>query len=78
MLKYVVTDFKNPQTIFCGTPPTPLSSGTVFVNYRNDALNCKIENGAWAEWGVDDVSDVRDKELWFRCNPSLGTIFTER
>ena len=24
-LKYVVTDSKNPQTIFCGTPPTPLS-----------------------------------------------------
>ena len=77
-LKYVVTDSKNPQTIFCGTPPTPLSSGTVFVNYRNDALNCKIENGGWAEWGVDDVSDVRDKELWYRCNPSLGVIFTER
>lgn len=29
-LKYVVTDSKNPQTIFCGTPPTPISSGTVF------------------------------------------------
>lgn len=22
-LKYVVTDNKNPQTVFCGTPPTP-------------------------------------------------------
>ena len=77
-LKYVVTDSKNPQTIFCGTPPTPLSSGTVFVNYRNDALARKVENAGWAEWGVEDESDVRDKELWYLCNPSLGTIFTER
>ena len=27
-LKYVVTSSKNPQTIFCGTPPTVVSSGT--------------------------------------------------
>ena len=37
-LKYTVTDSRNPQTIFCGTPPTPLSSGTVFVNFRNNTL----------------------------------------
>lgn len=77
-LKYVVTDSKNPQTIFCGTPPTPLSSGTVFVNYRNDALSNKLPNAGWAEWGVEEKSDIHDKELWYRCNPSLGTIFTER
>jgi len=77
-LKYVVTDSKNPQTIFCGTPPTPLSSGTVFVNFRSDVLDHKIENSGWAEWGVEDQSDIRDRELWYLCNPSLGTIFTER
>lgn len=77
-LKYVVTDSKNPQTIFCGTPPTPLSSGTVFVNYRNDVLAHKLENAGWAEWGVQDESDIRDRELWYLCNPSLGTVFTER
>ena len=33
-LKYTVTDSKNPMTILCGTPPTPHSSGTVFVDYR--------------------------------------------
>ena len=37
-LKYVVTDSKNPQTIFCGTPPTPVSSGTVFTKYRKATL----------------------------------------
>jgi phage terminase large subunit-like protein len=77
-LKYVVTDSKNPQTIFCGTPPTPLSSGTVFVNFRNNTLAGKMENAGWAEWGVEEEFDVSDKELWYLCNPSLGTIFTER
>ena len=37
-LKYVVTDSKNPQTLFCGTPPTAVSSGTVFLNFRNELL----------------------------------------
>lgn len=77
-LKYVVTDSKNPQTIFCGTPPTPLSSGTVFVSYRNSTLSREIENAGWAEWSVEDQSDVRDVELWYQCNPSLGKILTER
>lgn len=77
-LKYVVTDSKNPQTIFCGTPPTMVSAGTVFVNFRKQALEKSIKNAGWAEWGVDDKSDPRDVELWYKTNPSLGTIFTER
>jgi phage terminase large subunit-like protein len=77
-LKYVVSDSKNPQTLLCGTPPTPLSSGTVFVSLRNAALEHKLENTGWAEWGVADESDVHDRELWYLCNPSLGTIMTER
>jgi phage terminase large subunit-like protein len=78
-LKYVVTDSRNPQTIFCGTPPTPLSAGTVFVDYRNSVLSGVVENAGWAEWGIEEeVDDIRDKELWYLCNPSLGTIFTER
>lgn len=77
-LKYVVTDSKNPQTIFCGTPPTPVSSGTVFVKLRSATLAGKTVNGGWAEWSVEKQSNVRDKELWYETNPSLGTIFTER
>ncbi|WP_179395739.1 terminase [Lacticaseibacillus absianus] len=77
-LKYVVSDSKNPQTVFCGTPPTPLSSGTVFVSMRNRALEQHPDNVGWAEWGVEDESDVNDRELWYLCNPSLGTIMTER
>ena len=77
-LKYVVSDSKNPQTLFCGTPPTTVSSGTVFTKYRERTLQGQTENGAWAEWSVQDESDVHDRELWYETNPSLGTILTER
>lgn len=77
-LKYVVTDSMNPQTIFCGTPPTMVSSGTVFLNFRNDTLAGRKSNSGWAEWSVDEPSDVTNRELWYMTNPSLGTIFTER
>ena len=77
-LKYVVTDSQNPQTIFCGTPPTPISSGTVFTNLRKNALQGGAANTGWAEWSVEDESDPNDRELWYLTNPSLGTIFTER
>lgn len=77
-LKYVVTDSKNPQTIFCGTPPTPVSSGTVFTKLRENALSGGSYNTGWAEWSVSVQSNPRDKELWYQANPSLGTVFTER
>ena len=77
-LKYVVTDSKNPQTIFCGTPPTPVSSGTVFTKYRRATLAGENVNSGWAEWSVEEQSDPRDVELWYETNPSLGTVFTER
>ena len=77
-LKYVVTDSQNPQTIFCGTPPTPVSSGTVFTKLRKKALNGETKNTGWAEWSVEEQSDIYQKELWYLTNPSLGTVFTER
>ena len=77
-LKYVVTDSKNPQTIMCGTPPTPVSAGTVFANMRNDALAGITDNTFWAEWSVDQQTDPYDIAAWYRSNPSLGYIFTER
>lgn len=77
-LKYVVTDSKNPQTIFCGTPPTPVSSGTVFTKYRQNTLTGQTVNSGWAEWSVEKQSDPKDRELWYETNPSLGTVFTER
>lgn len=77
-LKYVVTDSKNPQTLMCGTPPTAVSSGTVFLTYRKDCLTGKSEDCGWAEWSVPNLTDAHDPELWYATNPSLGTILTER
>lgn len=77
-LKYVVTDSNNPQTIFCGTPPTIASSGTVFIKLRNTILSGKGVDSAWEEWSVDKISDPNDVDLWYLTNPSLGTVLTER
>ena len=77
-LKYVVTDSKNPQTIFCGTPPTTTSSGTVFTKLRLKILSGSSLNSGWAEWSVDDQTDPMNIDAWYRTNPSLGTILTER
>ena len=77
-LKYVVSDSLNPQTLFCGTPPTAVSSGTVFTKLRKNALEGNSKNTGWAEWSVENMSDVHDVELWYRTNPSMGTILTER
>ncbi len=77
-LKYVVSDSQNPQTIFTGTPPTAVSSGTVFVKLRTDVLSGGTENAGWAEWSVSKMTDPHDREAWYETNPSLGIILTER
>lgn len=77
-LKYVVTDSKNPQTLMCGTPPTAVSSGTVFLKYRKECLTGRSEDSGWAEWSVPNLTDAHDPELWYETNPSLGTILSER
>lgn len=77
-LMYTIAASSNPQTILTGTPPTPISSGTVFTKLRENALYGNIENSGWAEWSVDKQSDVRDKDLWYQANPSLGLRVSER
>lgn len=77
-LKYVVTDSDNPQTIMCGTPPTAVSTGTVFEKYRYDVLFDDTTNSGWAEWSIEEQSDPWDKELWYQTNPSLGQTLRER
>lgn len=77
-LNYVVSSSKNPQTLMCGTPPTAVSSGDVFRDFRDLALRGEAINGGWAEWSVEHKTDVHDKEAWYQTSPSLGTIITER
>lgn len=78
-LQYVVSDSPNPQIIMLGTPPTAVSSGTVFMNLRNSAFAGTAVDTMWAEWSIDDMTDdLLDRELWYQTNPSLGTVLTER
>lgn len=77
-LKYVVSASPNPQTLFCGTPPTTESSGTVFMHMRDEILKDGMEDTGWAEWSVDEIHKQTDVDAWYECNPSLGTILTER
>lgn len=77
-LKYVVTDSTNPQTLFCGTPPTAVSAGTVFMKMRDTVMQGMSKNTGWAEWSVSHESDPQDRELWYLCNPSLGQGLSER
>ena len=77
-LKYVISASPNPMTVMCGTPPTAVSSGTVFKNYREDVLSGHSQDAGWAEWSVPDYSDPEDTELWYDTNPSLGIRLTER
>lgn len=77
-LKYVVSDSMNPQTLFMGTPPTTVSTGTVFLKMRNETLQGERQQTGWAEWSVDTLSDVNDRELWYKCNPAMGYHLNER
>ena len=71
-LKYVISASSNPQTIMTGTPPTPISAGTVFKARRRDILSGERENSGWAEWSIDEFSDVKNRDLWYLTNPSLN------
>ena len=77
-LQYVVTDSANPQTILCGTPPTMVSSGTIFMKLRNECLSGKSQDTGWSEWSTEHMADVNDVDLWYECNPAMGYQLNER
>lgn len=77
-LQYVISAAPNPITIMLGTPPTPSSSGTVFMNYRKDVLSGRKEDCGWCEWSVEKETDVDDRDAWYLANPSLGIRLQER
>lgn len=78
-LVYTVSDSRNPQTIFTGTPPTAISAGNVFPKMRKEAVEGKLEATGWAEWSLDELpKDPLSVELWRKTNPSLGHILSER
>lgn len=77
-LQYVVSDSDNPQIILCGTPPTLVSSGTVFPKLRRECLGGNTEDTGWAEWSTENIADCNDVDLWYECNPAMGYQLNER
>lgn len=77
-LQYTVSQSKNPQVIYFGTPPTSVSKGTVFEKFRRDVLSGSRKESGWFEWSVDKQSDVNDVDTWYECNPALGYHLSER
>ena len=78
-LTYTVSAAKNPQTILVGTPPTATSKGDVFPRFRRKIMEGKSDLVGWTEWSIEKLTeDIEDVELWYRLNPSLGLILSER
>lgn len=78
-LMYTIAASPNPQTVFCGTPPTVSSKGDVFTALRDKVLSGHSHDTGWAEWSIYQYpKDIMDVDLWYQTNPSLGTILRER
>lgn len=63
----------NPQVIYCGTPPDPGVTGTVFRTIRDSAIKGETKSTAWFEFSVKEIGDVHDPKRWAMTNPALGT-----
>src|SRR5690625_5918851 len=65
-LMYTTAASPNPQTVLTGTPPTPISSGTVFTKLReNDLFGVSGDDG-WAVWSIDkETDDLRNVDIWY-------------
>lgn len=78
-LIYTVSASQNPQTIMTGTPPTAVSHGDVFRKIRDSVMTGKAQDTGWSEWSVEKLTkDIENIDLWYECNPSLGTVLRER
>lgn len=67
----------NRQLVYTGTPPSPVSPGTVFRRVRRAALDGSDPRLAWHEWGVAEVGDVSDRSRWYEANPAMGIRLDE-
>lgn len=66
----------NPQIVYTGTPPDENAPGDVAYRIRDKAMG-GAENMAYAEWSVDEIGDISDKDRWYASNPSLGILMLE-
>lgn len=78
-LAYTIAASPNPQTIYCGTPPTVSSKGSIFPAFRRDTLAGNEYEAGWAEWSIySEPEDFVNPALWYQTNPSLGLRLRER
>lgn len=71
---------RGPQTIYNGTPPKDGDYGLLFEGIRNRAVNGTSKVTAYAEWSAGyggRCTDVADRALWERTNPSYGVLISE-
>lgn len=69
------------QLIYTGTPPYPTCPGEVFRRRRHACIGNPSKHDAWHEWSVeaDGIAqiNVKDRTLWYMCNPALGIRLEE-
>jgi hypothetical protein len=56
--------------LFMGTPPKPDDMSDGFTRMRTDALEGRLADGAWIEFGADDDAKPGDRKQWAKANPS--------
>lgn len=72
---------KAPQQIYIGTPPTPNTSGTVFLKMHENAHENPDSELWWLEWSIDSIDDLTSQnalELAYQTNPALGYRISEK
>lgn len=62
----------NPQTIYAGTPPSPIMAGDVWTRVRDSGVAGVDKRLCFFEWSVTGAVDLDDRSLWADTNPSLG------
>lgn len=68
---------KNPQFIYCGTPPDAECNGDILPQLRKEAYENPGNDLSYTEWSAPDVGDIFDIDRWYRFNPALGIRMTE-
>lgn len=63
----------NPQWIFTGTPPGPLSAGEVFTRVRSEAIAGGSHRLSWHEWSPEWPVDMDARTVWRMTNPGLDS-----
>jgi hypothetical protein len=73
-LKPTISASPNPQTIYLGTPPSPVHQGEIWARVRQAGLAGEEERLCWQEWGCLPDADLADRGNWAAANPSMGLL----